>query len=98
MAETAFPASAMAALADAYPLAPRHLTHGLAGQPLLELDALLALAERMRPKTLEHNAAVDLPLGISNAEVPANGLGVAETIARIDECGSWVLLKNIEQD
>ena len=98
MAQTAFPPPALAALADAYPLTPRHLTHGLAGHPLLELDALLALAGRMRPETLEHNAAVDLPLGISNAAVPRNGLSVAETIARIGECGSWVLLKYIEQD
>ena len=98
MAETAFPATALAALAESYPLAPRQLTHGLAGHPLLELDALLALAGRLRPETLEHNAAVDLPLGITNDQVPANGLSVAETIARIGECGSWVLLKNIEQD
>ena len=98
MAHSAFPPTAVADFAEAYPLAPQHLTHNIAGHPLLEISALLALAERMRPETLEHNAAVDLPLGISNAEVPANGLSVAETIARIGECGSWVLLKNIEQD
>lgn len=98
MAETAFPAAALAALADAYPLAPRHLSHGLAGHRLLELDALVQLAGRLRPESLEHNAAVGLPLGIRNDEIPANGLTAAETIARIGECGSWVLLKNIEQD
>jgi hypothetical protein len=98
MAEPVFPAAASTAFAEAYPLAPRHLTHGLTGHPLLEIPALLALAERMRPEALEHNAAVDLPLGISNAEIPANGLSVAETIERIGECGSWVLLKTIDQD
>lgn len=98
MAHTVFPDEARAALAAAYPCTPTHLTHALAGHPLLELDALAALARRMRPESLEHNAAVDLPLGIANADTPANGLSVEQTIARIDECGSWVLLKTIDQD
>jgi hypothetical protein len=98
MAEPVFTPAAEAAFTAAYPLAPQHLTHRLVSHPLLEIPALLALAERMRPETLEHNAAVDLPLGISNADVPANGLTVAETIDRIGECGSWVLLKTIDQD
>jgi hypothetical protein len=98
MAGTAFPQEALAAFAAAYPLAPTHLSHGIADHPLLALDALAALARRMRPETLEHNAAVDLPLGISNAETPPNGLSIDETIARIEHCGSWVLLKYIEQD
>lgn len=98
MTQPVFSSAALAQFAGVYPGTPQHLTHGLAGHPLLELDALLALAERMRPETLEHNAATDLPLGIGNDAVPANGLSVHETIARIGECGSWVLLKYIEQD
>jgi hypothetical protein len=93
-----FASDARAAFAAAYPGTPTHLTHQLAGHPLLELDALAALARRMRPESLEHNAAVGLRLGISNAETPQNGLTVAETIERIGECGSWVLLKTIDQD
>jgi hypothetical protein len=96
--QAAFPQEALSAFASVYPLAPTHLTHRIADHPLLTLDALAALATRMRPETLEHNAAVDLPLGITNAETPANGLSVHDTIARIGECGSWVLLKYIEQD
>lgn len=94
----AFPQDALSTFESVYPLAPTQLTHGIADHPLLTLEALGALAARMRPDTLEHNAAVDLPLGISNAETPANGLSVHDTIARIGECGSWVLLKYIEQD
>jgi hypothetical protein len=30
--------------------------------------------------------------------MPDNGLTAQETIARIEECGSWVLLRDIEQD
>ncbi|PQM27050.1 transcriptional regulator [Sphingopyxis lindanitolerans] len=93
-----FSSDAHAAFNAAYPGVPTHLTHQIAGHPLLELGALLELAGRLRPESLEHNAAVDLPLGIRNADIPANGLSVADTIARIDECGSWVLLKTVDQD
>jgi len=98
MVDTVFNDAARDALVVNYPASPAHLAHSLAGHPLLEIEALAELATRMRPETLEHNAAVDLPLGISNADTPANGLSVHDTIARIDECGSWVLLKSIEQD
>lgn len=93
-----FPDSARGALTAAYPQAPTHLTHGIADHPLLSLEALAGLAERLLPDTLEHNAATDLPLGIAYADTPRNGLSVQETIRRIGECGSWVLLKYIEQD
>ena len=98
MEQAVFPDETRAAFAAAYPCAPTHLHHNLAGHPLLELDALAALATRMRPETREPNAAVGLRLGISNAETPDNGLSVEDTIARIGECGSWVLLKTIDQD
>ena len=98
MVQAVFPDTARAALAVAYPQVPTHLTHMIADHPLLSIDALGELAARMRPETLEHNAATDLPLGITYAETPQNGLSVRDTIRRIDECGSWVLLKYIEQD
>jgi hypothetical protein len=98
MVTAVFPDTARNALGAAYPLAPTHLTHAIADHPLLSLDALGELAGRMQPETLEHNAATDLPLGIAYSDTPRNGLTVQETIARIDECGSWVLLKYIEQD
>lgn len=98
MADSVFNEHAHKALAASYPALPAHLSHSLASHPLLDIEALAGLASRMRPETLEHNAAVDLPLGISNADTPVNGLSVHDTIARIDECGSWVLLKSIEQD
>jgi hypothetical protein len=98
MHERVFGDDARAAFAAAYPCTATRLTHGLASHPLLELDALLALSQRLRPESLEHNAAVGLKLGLSNDEIPANGLSVAETIERIGECGSWVLLKTIDQD
>ena len=86
------------ALAAAYPLAPRHLQHRIADHPLLQLDALAALAHRLRPESIEFNAATDLPLGIRNDETPYTGLDVHQTIAQIESAGSWVLLKTIDQD
>ncbi len=93
-----FTSDTIDALAAAYPLEPRHLQHQIADHPLLELDALAALARRVRPESIEFNAATDLPLGIRNDETPYTDLDVHETIAQIETCGSWVLLKTIEQD
>ena len=98
MALDIFPEEAVQGFREAYPTKPRHLTHQLAGHPLLKIEALAQLAERIRPADLEHNAATDLPLGISNDETPSNGLSVHDTIASIENCGSWVLLKQVQQD
>lgn len=98
MVAAVFPGSAREALTAVYPQAPTRLAHTIADHPLLSLEALGDLAARLRPETLEHNAAIDLPLGIAYADTPRNGLSVQETIRRIGDCGSWVLLKYIEQD
>lgn len=98
MALQVFPETAVESFREVYPSKATHLTHRLEGHPLLEIEALAQLAERINPRDLEHNAAVDLPLGISNDETPSNGLSVHETIAAIDRCGSWVLLKQVQQD
>ncbi|MEO5597692.1 MAG: cupin-like domain-containing protein [Novosphingobium sp.] len=94
----AFDQPAVADFAAAYPRVPARLTHQIANHPLLTLDAMAALAARMQPTSMGHNAAINLPMGVSNADLPGNGLTVHETIARIADCGSWVLLLNIEQD
>lgn len=97
MGERAFDDDALAAFVDAYPEIPHKLGHRLAGHPLFELEALGALAERMRVFDVEYNRA-DLPVGLDPTDTPANGLGVAETVRRIEDCGSWMVLKFVEQD
>lgn len=92
-----FDAPALAALARLYPEAPGLLRHGLVGHPLFELDALVRLAQRMRPQDVEQNVG-DLPIGIDPAEVRHNGLPVAETIRSIEQSGAWMVLKFVEQD
>jgi quercetin dioxygenase-like cupin family protein len=95
--EAAFPVTSLERLAAAYPERPGKLAHGLCGHPLLELEALISLAQRMRTVDVEYNKA-DLPVGADPAAIPANGLGIAETIRSIEECGSWMVLKFVEQD
>ena len=94
---TAFPAAARDAFAAAYPEQPGLLTHGLCDHPLLQFDALAALAQRIRPIDAEYNRG-DLPVGLDPNETPANGLSIAETIRQIEQCGSWMVLKFVEQD
>lgn len=94
---TVFGPAARAALGDLYPEQPVLIGHGLADHPLLQLDALAALAQRIRPVDAEYNRG-DLPVGLDPKDTPSNGLSVAETIRRIEQCGSWMVLKFVEQD
>jgi len=92
-----FDQAALGALATAYPEQPTLLRHQLVGHTLLGLEALIGLAQRMRPSDVEYNRG-DLPIGLDPAATPANGLSIVETMRRIAECGSWMVLKFIEQD
>lgn len=92
-----FPLSARDIFAAAYPDHPVRLTHQLVGHPLLTLDALAALAERMPEASVEYNLGA-LPLGVRPEDTPTNGLTLGETIRTIDTNGSWAVLKNVERD
>ncbi len=88
---------ALSALGHLYPDRPGLIRHGLCGHELLTLDALVELSKRIRPVDSEYNRG-DLPIGLDPADIPANGLDAAETIRSIENCGSWMVLKFIEQD
>jgi len=90
-----FPAESRARFAAAYPEEPHIVAHALRSHPLLELDALAALAESLPPASVEYNFA-DLPIGIDGKPAPT-GIPIGETIRRIGETGSWAALKNVEQ-
>ncbi|HEX9966162.1 MAG TPA: cupin-like domain-containing protein [Allosphingosinicella sp.] len=92
-----FDEAALAALRDLYPRRAGLLGHGLCGHELLTLEALIGLSQRIRPVDAEYNRG-HLPIGLDPQAVPSNGLGIAETIRSIDHCGSWMVLKFIEQD
>jgi hypothetical protein len=95
--KASFDRNALEALAGVYPNRPGLLHHGMRDHPLLTLEALVALSQRIRPVDAEYNRA-DLPIGVDPAATPANGLSAAETIRSIERCGSWMVLKFIEQD
>ena len=97
MTKPAFDPAALRAFSASYPEAPMLLNHQLADHPLLALDALVDLAGRIRPIDCEYNRG-DLPVGIDPKDTPTNGLSAAETIRSIEECGSWMVLKFVEQD
>jgi hypothetical protein len=80
-----------------YPETPGLVRHDLAGHPLFTLDALVALASRMRPESVEYNRG-DLPVGVDPDAAIGNGLSIADTIRGIECNGSWMVLKFIEQD
>jgi len=90
-------------LIDPAPLRPHYprsvavTRHTLAHHPLLQLEAIVALATRMRPSDVEYNRG-NLPLAIDHGDVPGNGLTIAETLQGIERNGSWMALKNVEQD
>jgi len=97
MTHPAFGPAARDALAAAYPEQPVLLSHGLADHPLLQLDALAALASRMRPSDARCFRG-DVPTGVGRRNVPASGLTPQETIEAIEKRGSWMVLTFLEQD
>lgn len=86
-----------AAMAGAYPERPFRLKHRFSGHPLFTLPALLELARRLPPDTIEYNAG-DIPIDQDPDETPMTGLSIEETIRRINECNSWMVLRNVQQD
>lgn len=72
------------------------IQHGLSQHELFTLPNLLALSRYLPENKVEYNAG-DLPVGQDPRKTPHNGLSIQETIARIETCRSWMVLKNVEQ-
>jgi quercetin dioxygenase-like cupin family protein len=97
MSDPAFSPDALQTFRSIYPETAAKLTHRLVGHPMFDLEALVALAQRIRPVDAEYNRG-DVPVGLDPAATPSNGLSVEETIRSIEQCGSWMVLKFVEQD
>ena len=76
---------------------PFLIRHNLAGHDLFSLPRLVELAQRLPADRVEYNAG-NIPVSQDPTTTPRNGLSIAETIRRIEECSSWLVLKNVEQD
>ncbi|WP_165793603.1 cupin-like domain-containing protein [Hyphococcus luteus] len=83
--------------AERYPASPATLQHRLAGHPLFAMHRLTTLARALPADRIEYNSG-DLPIGQDPGETPMNGLSAEETLRRIAENKSWMVLKNIERD
>ncbi|HEY5713165.1 MAG TPA: cupin-like domain-containing protein [Allosphingosinicella sp.] len=80
-----------------YPERPGKLSHGLLDHPLLTLESLVELGSRLGRENVEYNAG-DLPYGVDPDKVSHTGLSIEDTIRSIEECGSWMVLKNVNKD
>jgi hypothetical protein len=76
---------------------PFPIRHRLQQHPLFALQRLAELSQRLPAKFVEYNAG-NLPVGLDPSLTPHNGLSAAETVRRIEQCGSWMVLKRVEQD
>lgn len=77
--------------------APFMIGHNLASHRLFELSRLIELSQFLPEQSVEYNSG-DVPVSQDPNLTPRNGLSIAETIARIEQCKSWMVLKNVEQD
>ena len=76
---------------------PFLVRHNLCEHPLFELSRLMELARALPEKNVEYNAG-NIPISLAPELTPRNGLSIDETIRRIAECKSWMVLKYVEHD
>lgn len=76
---------------------PFLIGHRLTCHPLFELPRLVELAARLPEDCVAYNAG-DVAVAEGIYRGPRTGLSVAETIRRIEDCRSWMVLKRVEAD
>ncbi len=76
---------------------PFMIRHTLARHELFSLPRLVELAQTLPEDRVEYNSGT-IPVSQDPARTPRNGLSVTETIRRIEECQSWLVLKNVERN
>jgi hypothetical protein len=87
-----------AAYLEALNRQPMAVCHRLADHPLLDLEALAELADRLTPDDIEQNAAVQ-PLVVAGGGNKRGGvLRPEELVRRVAEERRWIVLWNVERD
>ncbi|HKQ26592.1 MAG TPA: hypothetical protein VJT81_19255 [Burkholderiales bacterium] len=76
---------------------PFQIGHDLTNHPLFEISRLMQLCRTLPETSVEYNAG-NIPISVDSEKTPGNGLSAEETIRRIAECKSWLVLKYVEQD
>ena len=79
-----------------YERKPFKFRHEFAANAWFSRDRILELADALPETSVEYNLA-DIPVSQPVTTMPHSGLSLKETIRNIDTCGSWVLLKSVEQ-
>lgn len=82
---------------DKFNRTPFKIGHHLSSNTLFSLESLVELSQSLPNDRVEYNAG-DLPVTQDPNRTPQNGLSVLETIERIENCKSWMVLKNVEQN
>ena len=76
---------------------PFRIRHRLAGHPYFSLERIAAVLPKLPADRVEYNAG-DVPVNATYGSIQHNGLTPEETIRRIEERRSWMVLKNVEKD
>ncbi len=71
--------------------------HQLCDRPEFTLPRLVELAQRLPADEVEYFSGM-VSVDQDPSSHPRNGLSVAETVRRIEENGSWMVLKNVQSD
>lgn len=80
-----------------FPEEPFLVRHALESNPLFQLPRLIELFRALPAENVEYNAG-NLEVNQDPSKTPRTGLSVEETIQRIEECQSWLVLKYVEND
>ena len=76
---------------------PFRIGHQLSGHPLFATERLLALCRALPEECVEYNAG-SVEVGQDPSLTPRTGLSAEETVRRIAEEQSWMVLKYVERD
>jgi hypothetical protein len=76
---------------------PFTVRHSLTEHPLLSVESLAQLADRIPADSVEHNRG-DVPEVLASGEAPREELSPGEIARGIETNGCWMVLKHIEQD
>jgi len=82
---------------EQFPRRPFPVKHHLAEHPLFTVPRLLELAKALPENCVEYNQG-DIPVNMDYKASPRTGLSAEETIRRIREAKSWMVLKYVEKD
>jgi hypothetical protein len=76
---------------------PFFLETSLRGHPAFALKNLVALSKRLDSRLVEYNGG-RMAIGVRPEALPRTGLGIQETLERIEDECSWMVLKRVEED